>query len=95
MTVPALAIKATDIFGSELAEARRLGFQLQLLADEPGIVAARLVPVTSRARAACRHQGEGVKAIQAHVALGEGEERLDALRDTIRKALELAREALA
>lgn len=95
MTSQALAFKATDIFRSEIAEATRLGFRLQLLPDQPGIVAARLVPATPRARAACFQKDDGVKAIQAHVALEHERDRLDATRDTIRKAFELAREALA
>lgn len=87
-----LLLTGSQIFASEITEARRLGFQLQVMVSEPGIAAARLTPQTERALQLCK-QNDGAGAIEATCAVEDEANRLDITRDTIRTALQMARDA--
>lgn len=83
------------LFATEIAAARRLGFELQFLV-EPDAAFARAQPVTARARAACRRAtGTPNQAVQAHCHYSDDADVPDALRQAIGAALDLARAAVA
>lgn len=79
-------------FHSEIAEARRKGFELQVGVGRKG-VRARLVPWSSSARAACALINAG--SFESRCEIPEGGDGLDALRETIRAVLDHAKQALA
>lgn len=81
-----------DYFASEVREARRKGFELQVGVGQKGVRAC-LVPLSSSARAACHSKGAG--SFEARCLVPEGEDGLDAMREAIRAVLEHAKQALA
>jgi hypothetical protein len=86
-----LLLAGRMLFAAEIKTAQQLGFQLQFhVADDAVFVRAQ--PTTPRARAAClRATGERDKAIQSHCHYQDAAEVPDAMRQTIRAALDLAR----
>lgn len=84
--------KAEAFFASEIREARRKGFELQVGVGRKG-VRARLLPLTPSSRAACHAINAG--SFEARCEVPPGEDGLDVLRDTIRAVLEHAETALA
>jgi hypothetical protein len=97
VTASALRIPAAEIFASEVEEAKRLGFKLQLNLGGQLSIAVRLIPQTKRARViagvATSYKSPGF--IEAPCAVPEDattSDRLDLARDAIRSALELARD---
>lgn len=86
---PAIAVPGRVIFRREIAQAKHLGFALEV-ARAPHSVTVQLVPITRRAAIVCRRQGAA--AIEAACAVGAEDQRLDATREAIRCALELAKD---
>lgn len=84
--------RAEDVFRAEIREAERRGFELQVGVGRVG-VRARLLPVTSQARAACAVIDAG--SFEARCPVPEGADGLDVLRDTIRALFEHAQAELA
>lgn len=93
MSAEGLSIfKAEDYFASELREAKRKGFELQIAVGQVG-VRARLVPLVPSTVAACHAIGAG--SFEARCPVPEGENGLDAMRDVIRAVLDHAAQVLA
>jgi hypothetical protein len=89
---PAIQVPLAEIFRSEIAEARRLGYRLQAMLDHEFAV-VRLVPVTQRTiRIAREHKGGAIESTVPYDAPGE---RLDAVRLAIDAVTQLARDAAA
>jgi hypothetical protein len=87
--------QAADVFASEVAAVRLLGFELQMRVAD-GAVAARLQPRSFKAMAACaRAVGETGKAIESSAQVPEGVLVVDVMRETIESALTMAREVMA
>lgn len=88
-------IQGLALFSSEVAEAKRLGFELQANNGQLS-VAARAQPVSEPAVAACtRASGKQGQAIEAVRAIESEDQRLDALRDCIKSVLTMANEVMA
>jgi hypothetical protein len=89
------AIPAAILFRSELAEAKRLGFQLQVRTDA-GQVTARMQPRTPSAHAACeRATGKTNQAIEASQPVGHPGQTADCLREAIHSAVLMAKDVIA
>jgi hypothetical protein len=96
LNAPRLAVaQAADVFASEVAAARLLGFELQMRVADSA-VAARLQPRSPNATAACeRATGQIGKAIESSADVPRGVLVVDVMRDTIESALTMAREVMA
>lgn len=96
-----VTVRATDAFASELADARRLGFRLQVNIVEPPAVggsfavAVRAMPATPRATAAvAAATGGEFGGIEATANVDDGQDVADALRLCIAVVLDRAREVI-
>jgi len=90
-------VKGSKLWAWEIAEARRLGFTLKLQMHGNAAF-AQLVPLTGRAKRACRaHNAEAIEANQVVPPAANNREfaalQLDATRDAIHSALAMARDA--
>lgn len=77
--------KAETFFASEIKEARRKGFELQVGVGRKG-VRARLVPVAPFAIAACHARGAG--SFESRCEIPPGGDGMDGVREVIRAAFE-------
>lgn len=84
--------RADVVFASEVAEAERQGFDLQVGTGRKGVRAC-LVPQSSSARAACAVLGAA--SFESRCEVPPGGDGLDALRETIRSVLDHAKQAMA
>lgn len=96
---PAVVIPFGQLFRSEIAEAKRLGYMPQLRTTE-SVVIVRLMPRTARAKrhaAVAAPEGTTDPAIQAVADCPSTDTtvRLDVVRETFATALVLARDAAA
>lgn len=83
---------ADEFFASEIAEARRAGFELQIGVGQKGVRACA-VPWSSSSRAACHARGAG--SFEARCVVPEGDDGIDAIREAIRAVLDHAKQAIA
>lgn len=84
--------RADVVFSSEVAEARRHGFDLQVGVGQKGVRAC-LIPWSSSARAACALIGAA--SFESRCEIPPGGDGMDALRETIRAVLDHAKQAMA
>jgi hypothetical protein len=85
-------VSAATLFRSEIVEAQRLGFQLQVNLNA-GQVTARMQPRTPSAHAACeRATGKTNQAIEASQPVGHPTQQADCLREAIAAALGMAKD---
>lgn len=82
------AVPLAQLFASEMREAARLGFKLQI-APDPKNARVRLVPDSLHARTLCKRHDAGY--IEARCPILSEDERLDAVRESIAEALTLAK----
>lgn len=92
----AVVVKPREVFASEIAEAKRLGFEVQVAQGDASL-AVRLVPVTLKAKraAAIAAPDRSTPLIEATCVMHNREELLDRMAETLGAALGLARDALA
>lgn len=89
-------IPVAQIFHNANREAERLGFKLQLNLAGDLSVGVRLLPATDRGRAvatAAGSEGGFIECTCSIPAPGHAGDRIDATRDAINQALELARDS--
>ena len=91
-----IILKGSELWGAEAAQARNLGFNLRLKMHGNAAF-AQLVPITRRAKRACRaHRAEAIEANQVIPPAAPREYatlQLEATRDAIHSALAMARAA--
>lgn len=92
----AVVVRGTDIFASEIREARRLGFRLDVKTDD-GQAYARLTPTTPHATVAVKAAAEqareaGKRCIEARQPYTDPREMPEAIRQSVRSVLTLAAE---
>lgn len=83
------AMPLAQLFASEMREAARLGFKLQI-APDPKNARVRLVPDSLHAKTLCKRHDAGY--IEARCPVQSEDDRLDAIGESIAEALALARQ---
>src|SRR3954453_25226 len=104
---PGVVVRLADVFRSEIDAVKALGCQLDVKTDDAapapfdagGTAYARITPVDPRAveglvKAAAEDGAPGRKAIEVRQPYASREDTMDALREAIRLALDVARTAL-
>lgn len=86
-----VAISGAKVFSSERLAAERLGLELTVSVEEE-LIRARLTPLTPKAKAAIKAAADGAEGIEAGCQRTGND--IDTLRDTIKAALDQARDVI-